>query len=84
MFCVQVGGSYNKEAVANVTLLGRGGIVAAANHTFTMCHKNEECSVPPLLSGALVVPHPDLWWPWTMSSTPGFLYSLQVLVIIVA
>ncbi len=77
---MQIGGSDTGEAVANVTLLGRGGVVATANHTLTGCDK-EGCSVPTLrlVSGVLVVSHPDLWWPWTMSNTPGFLYSFQVL-----
>ena len=28
--------------------------------------------------GTILVNSPNLWWPWTMSDTPGYLYPLQV------
>ena len=30
------------------------------------------------VSGDLIVDQPTLWWPWTMSDTPGYLYPLDV------
>jgi beta-glucuronidase len=32
------------------------------------------------LKGTLKIPNPDLWWPWTMSSTPGTLNPFQVTI----
>lgn len=51
------------STTADVKLLDQNNSVVASNKS---------------LSGILTVPKVQLWWPYTMSSKPGYLYTLQV------
>lgn len=34
------------------------------------------------LQGAMVIPNAKLWWPFTMSAAPAYLYTLQVSIVL--
>lgn len=51
-----------------------GDIAAASNGTIPPPGTNRIA----VAHGTLQVTSPSLWWPWTMSDTPGFLYAFQV------
>lgn len=56
--------------------MDRDGIeVASGSQPITMC---SELICSNKVSGNVYLHEPNLWWPWTMSDTPGYLYVFQV------
>jgi len=51
-----------------------GGVVASCNGTLTPSGIQGD----PAGSGEFEVSSPNLWWPWTMSDNPGYLYVFQI------
>ena len=76
VFDTQVTGrAVTSKSFFNVSLMSReGGVVAHCNGTLY------PSSIPgdPAGSGEFEVSSPNLWWPWTMSDNPGYLYVFQV------
>ena len=55
--------------------MSRGGTVAA-NYSGELLPSGN--SDPVTVKGQFDIPSPNLWWPWTMSNDPGYLYVFQV------
>lgn len=72
----KVGGIHSGSATIDVTLMDRDGVkVTSTTQTVSVC-SSQLCSNK--ASGKLSLSKPHLWWPWTMSETPGYMYELQV------
>lgn len=55
---------------------GGGGVVANYSAKITP----PSTDAPAIAHGQFKVSSPNLWWPWTMSDAPGYLYAFQVSV----
>ena len=73
----KIGGSQSKTAKVVVKLMNSMGNVVATNLEHVL-HTRPGCSTR--VMGTFPVSNPALWWPWTMSDTPGHLYVLQVYI----
>ena len=64
----------------DIKLMERMGGVVASGHSNCPDHmeKGYGASQSSLIDGSVLVANPQLWWPWTMSDNPGYLYVLQV------
>jgi len=71
-----------KSVTVKVALMERmGGVVASSDSGDLDCIKKgygtpQRCMTSD--QGSLMVATPELWWPWTMSDNPGYLYVFQV------
>ena len=75
----QIGGSSSGDAVVNATLVNRVGETVGRSTVKVSPCSGEVCSA--MATGSIAVKDPQLWWPWTMSSTPAYLYVFQVMSI---
>ena len=80
---VEVGTSGNASVSVDVMLMGSGATGVNSARSLRKCRgpKGELCSA--IVKGSIMVDSPKLWWPWTMSDSPGHLYPLQVGVNII-
>ena len=57
---------------------GKSTSVARDLRKLAPCKKREYCDNTIVYQGSLHVADPHLWWPWTMSDEPTYLYVLEV------
>ena len=64
----------------DIKLMARmGGVVASGHSSYPdYMEKGYGASQTMLVKGSILVDNPQLWWPWTMSDNPAYLYVLQV------
>ena len=64
----------------DIKLMARmGGVVASGHSSYPdYMEKGYGASQTMLVKGTILVDNPQLWWPWTMSDNPAYLYVLQV------
>ena len=76
----QIGGTAIAAAGSSysIALMSRGGGVVANCSGMVPSPDTRNISVA---HGQFTVSAPNLWWPWTMSDSPGFLYVFQVTLI---
>ncbi len=72
----QIGGSSSGDAMVNASLVNRVGETVGTSIMKVSSCAEGVCSA--MATGSIVVKDPQLWWPWTMSSTPAYLYVFQV------
>jgi len=83
-YIIQVSGTTKKSVTIKVDLMQRmGGVVASSDSGYLDCiQKDYGYGTPQRCmtsdQGSLMVATPELWWPWTMSDNPGYLYVFQV------
>jgi len=83
-YTIQVSGTTTKSVTIKVDLMERmGGMVASSDSGYLDCvQKDYGYGTPQRCmtsdQGSLMVATPELWWPWTMSDNPGYLYVFQV------
>ena len=72
----QVGGNHSGEVLVTVSLIDKDGVTVETSTQSVMMCSGEGCSTR--VTGRMVIARPFLWWPWTMSPSPGYLHTLQV------
>ncbi len=83
-FSPQISGSFTSNVTCDIQLMGGGNGGDGLNDEEEMVSQNTEvvyCKNTGLCvfsQSYLIVDDPSLWWPWTMSDSPGFLYAFQV------
>jgi len=66
---IAAGSSYS------IALMSRGGGIVANSSGSVPAPNTNNISIA---HGEFTVSSPELWWPWTMSDSPGYLYVFQV------
>ena len=89
---IETNGSATVDYIVNVSTTSKGplkpdiklmermgGVVAFGHSSYPdQMEKDYGASQSTLIDGSVLVANPQLWWPWTMSDNPGYLYVLQV------
>ena len=76
-YIINVSTTSTRPLKPDIKLMARMGGVVASSHS-SYVEKGYSASQTVLVKGSILVDNPQLWWPWTMSDNPGYLYVLQV------